>query len=162
LKRLAIPAGVALALPSLTTPTVSAESYPDRPPPIIACSALQPPGQLLDQRSYRAIPRQQDCVRHPNPLVLAFRRIAPYAGFRREGFWLHRFPIPSYIVACETMGYSGEGRWLARNRSGAQGPAQLLGQPAPDPAMTDSERLRYWQVTRSIWLNVGPRAWACA
>lgn len=95
-------------------------------------------------------------------LYRMYRGVAPYPGFQGEGMWLTYLPIPSYIVACETRGSTGDGRWLARNPSGAQGPAQLLGWPAPYPAMTDHERLRYWRVTRMVWETSGPGAWSCA
>lgn len=93
----------------------------------------------------------------------AYRRLAPYVGFRGEGYWLRWLPIPRYVVACETSGYSGESRWHARNPSSAGGPAQVMAfWGAPHPALTDRERLRYWRITRSIWLSSGPGAWVCA
>lgn len=92
----------------------------------------------------------------------AYRQIAPYPGFSGEGYWLRWLPIPAYIVSCETNGYHGDGRWLAANPSGANGPAQLLGWGQPYPADTDRERLAYWRITRKVWLSSGPGAWQCA
>ncbi len=95
-------------------------------------------------------------------LYRRYRKAAPYAGFKGEGLWLTYLAVPRYIVSCETNGYSGEGRWHARNASGAQGPAQLLGWPAPNPAVTPEEKVRYWEVTQDVWQESGAGAWACA
>lgn len=91
-----------------------------------------------------------------------YRLIARIRGFRGEGEYLEWLPIPRYVVDCETNGSHGDGRWRARNASGAQGPAQLLGWNAPYPAMSDSERLAYWQETLYVLHVQGLAAWSCA
>lgn len=91
-----------------------------------------------------------------------YRQATPYQGFRGEGSYLRYLAIPRPIVECETQGFRGEGRWRARNSSGAQGPAQLLGWPAPYPAVSATEKVRYWEVTRHVLRVQGLGAWACA
>lgn len=91
-----------------------------------------------------------------------YRLVAPEPGFNGEGRFLRWLPIPRYIVECETNGYTGDGRWSAINPSGAQGPAQLLGWPAPYPATTPAERVAYWEEAAYVMAVQGPSAWACA
>ena len=110
----------------------------------------------------KAIKRYRVARKRSFGLYRAYRRVAPCRGFRGEGLHLTWLAVPRYIVECETNGYHGDGRWRARNPSGAQGPAQLLGWPAPYPAMSARERVRYWRVARQVWLSSGPGAWACA
>lgn len=94
----------------------------------------------------------------------AYRRIAPVRGFSGEGRFLEWLPIPRYIVACESAGHSGEGRWTAQNpSSSANGPAQVLDiHGAPRNPQSDTERLAYWRVVRTIWTRDGAQAWECA
>lgn len=92
----------------------------------------------------------------------AYRLIAPFEGFHGEGYWLRWLPIPRYIVACETRGYRGEGRWRVINSIGAGGPAQLLGHGQPQPAMSSAERLTYWRITRTLYTSEGSSPWECA
>lgn len=92
----------------------------------------------------------------------AYRRLAHYRGFREGDEYLAWLPIPAYIVACETRGYRGEGRWLASNTSGAQGPAQLIGWGAPNPARTDAQKLAYWRAAARARDEQGFGAWECA
>jgi hypothetical protein len=92
----------------------------------------------------------------------AYRNVAPYRGFNEGDPYLKWLAVPAYIVACETNGYRGSGRWHAANASGAVGPAQLLGWGAPHPANTPQEKIRYWQITRYVLRVQGLSAWACA
>jgi hypothetical protein len=92
----------------------------------------------------------------------AYRNVAPYRGFNEGDPYLKWLAVPAYIVACETNGYRGSGRWHAANPSGAVGPAQLLGWGAPHPATTAREKVRYWEITRYVLRVQGLSAWACA
>lgn len=91
-----------------------------------------------------------------------YRQIAPFRGFNEGDPYLQWLPIPKYIVSCETNGYSGRGRWNAHNGSGAQGPAQLLGWPAPQNASTPGQKLAYWKEVVHVRQVQGLSAWACA
>lgn len=92
-----------------------------------------------------------------------YRSIAPYPGYVGQGYWLRFLPIPRGYIDIETNGAFGDAKWEAFNLqgSGACGPAQLLGHGQPCPAMTDHERLTYWRITRSLWLEQGCAPWVC-
>jgi hypothetical protein len=115
------------------------------------------------RKDQRAIGRTWAKQRKQFRLWRRYRRAAPFAGFQGEGRYLRFLAVPAYIVACETNGYSGEGRWYAANpSSGASGPAQLLGWGQPYPADSPSEKVRYWEIAASVWSSSGSEAWACA
>jgi len=93
-------------------------------------------------------------------LYRIYRRVAPYRGFRGEGIWLTWLAVPRYIVACETNGYHGEGRWRARNgSSSASGPYQMLDTwNRPMPADTPEKKVQH-HISAS---RLGLSNWACA
>jgi hypothetical protein len=88
----------------------------------------------------------------------SYREVAPYRGFNEGDPYLKWLAVPAYIVACETNGYRGEGRWHAANSSGAVGPYQLLGWGAPYPADTPREKVRNHEIASGLSLG----NWACA
>lgn len=91
-----------------------------------------------------------------------YRQVAPYRGFSGEGYMLTWLSVPRYIVECEVSGFTGKGRWMAANPSGAVGPAQLLGWGAPYPADTLDEQLEYWRIAAYVLSIQGLGAWECA
>lgn len=91
-------------------------------------------------------------------LYRSYRQIAPYRGFNEGDPYLEWLAIPAYIVACETNGYRGQGRWFAANASGAVGPYQLLGWGAPYPARTFKQKLANHRIAAGLSLS----NWACA
>lgn len=157
--------GVPVALADESNPTLAASVAPSSP----SCTPMK---DLYSHRRWREPHplRGRSPCRNPNAgklkkaffLYRHYRRVATYRGFNEGDPWLEWLSVPAYIVSCETNGYRGEGRWLARNSSGAQGPAQLLGWPAPNPARTPREKVRYWEVTAQVWHGSGAGAWACA
>jgi hypothetical protein len=89
----------------------------------------------------------------------AYRNVAPYRGFNEGDPYLKWLAVPAYIVSCETKGYRGEGRWHARNSSGAAGVYQLM--PfwgAPYPANTAREKVQNHEIASRLSLG----NWACA
>jgi hypothetical protein len=92
----------------------------------------------------------------------SYRHIATIPGFHEGDEYLEWLPIPRYIVACETQGLAGQGRWRAHNPdSAAQGPAQLNGWHAPENASTEKQKLKYWKVTVYVRNIQGLAAWSC-
>jgi len=93
----------------------------------------------------------------------AYRRVAPFRGFHEGDPFLRYLAVPRYIVECETRGSHGVGRWLARNPSGAQGPAQLMPiHAAPNPARTGAQKVRYWHIVHGLYRDYGSAPWECA
>jgi hypothetical protein len=89
----------------------------------------------------------------------SYREVAPYRGFNEGDPYLKWLAVPAYIVSCETKGYRGEGRWHARNSSGAAGVYQLM--PfwgAPYPANTAREKVQNHEIASRLSLG----NWACA
>lgn len=90
----------------------------------------------------------------------AYRQIAHVRGFHEGDPYLEWLPrIPRYVVACETRGSYGEGRWHARNASGASGPAQLMPEWHPPAIHDNQDKLRYWRIVHGLW---GHTSWSCA
>jgi hypothetical protein len=89
----------------------------------------------------------------------SYREVDPYRGFNEGDPYLKWLAVPAYIVSCETKGYRGEGRWHARNSSGAAGVYQLM--PfwgAPYPANTAREKVQNHEIASRLSLG----NWACA
>lgn len=127
-----------------TTPALAATTPPQvavpAPPPCTPLSTLYARSNWRDAHPLRG---ENPCpasdaakLKRAFFLWREFRLVSPYPGLHEGDPYLTHLPIPAYIVECETRGYYGRSRWFARNGSGAQGPAQLLGWPAPNPATT--------------------------
>ncbi len=83
-------------------------------------------------------------------LFHAYRSIATQRGFSGEGYWLRWLVIPRWVVAAETNGYHGAGRWRATNpSSGACGPYQLNGHTSCDTSSA-ADKLRHHQVAAGL------------
>lgn len=80
----------------------------------------------------------------------SYRQIATEPGFKGEGKWLRWLVIPRWVVAAETSGYHGAGRWRATNpSSGACGPYQLNGHTSCDTSSA-RDKLRHHRVAGSL------------
>lgn len=86
-----------------------------------------------------------------------YRRYRLISPFRYGGGdkWLKWTPIPGAVVGCEG------GTWNSHNRSGADGPAQLLGHGQPDVSSGSSPRTKvtYWKYTRDLYESQGLEPW---
>lgn len=87
-----------------------------------------------------------------------YRQVAPYRGLSEGDPWLKWLAVPAYVVACETRGYWGHGRWRARNPSGAIGPYQFLDWPVPWPVDSVRDKLAHHRMAASLGLS----NWSCA
>lgn len=90
-------------------------------------------------------------------LYRRYRQVAPYRGFSEGDLWLKWLAVPSYIVACETRGYYGQGRWRATNGS-TMGPYQFIGWPVPWPVDSARDKVAHHEMAAGLSLS----NWACA
>lgn len=95
-----------------------------------------------------------------------YRKYTPYRGFSGEGPYLRWLAIPRFVVACETNGYRGRGRFTVRG--GGDGAYQIQpptwarwGGSKFAPTANLATPLEQAIVARRILAGQGPGAWAC-
>lgn len=146
----------ALADNGQPTPTPVPESIPTTPaPPCTPAKRVYARKHWRREHPARGLHVCKISRRRFRPILTefrtyrAYRQIARVPGLHEGDPYLRWLVIPAWVVAAETRGYYGEGRWHASNPSGACGPYQLLGHTSCEVS-DNADKLRMHRVAAGL------------